>query len=50
MQTAIDFMKQAGVRLVEVATGGDVGHRPARRVYEKAGFVALPLVRYYKVL
>ena len=50
VQTAIDFMQQAGVRLAEVATGGDAGHLPARRVYEKVGFVALPLVRYYKVL
>jgi GNAT superfamily N-acetyltransferase len=50
MQTAIDFMRREGVRLAEVGTGGDIGHLPARRTYEKAGFVALPLVRYYKAL
>ena len=33
--------------LAVVGTGGDLGHAPARRVYEKAGFVGLPLVRYY---
>lgn len=28
----------------------DPGHAPARRAYEKAGFMALPLVRYYRAL
>lgn len=50
MGVAIDFMRQAGVRVVEVATGGDPGHAAARRTYERAGFVALPLVRYYRAL
>ena len=43
-------MKDAGVKLAEVSTGGDVSHAPARRSYEKAGYAALPLVRYYKDL
>ncbi len=47
---ALDEMKQRGVRLAVVATGGDPGHAPARRTYEKAGYTALPLVRYYKAL
>ena len=38
------------VELVEVGTGGDEGHAPARRSYEKAGYTPLPLVRYYKRL
>jgi len=38
------------VGLAVVGTGGDPGHAPARRVYEKAGFVGLPLVRYYASL
>lgn len=25
----------------------EAGHAPARRVYEKAGFIGLPLIRYY---
>lgn len=49
-QFALDFMTEAGMELAEVGTGGDVSHAPARRSYEKAGFVALPLVRYYKDL
>jgi ribosomal protein S18 acetylase RimI-like enzyme len=44
---AVQQLRDAGVGLVEVGTGGDPGHAPARRVYEKAGFVGLPLVRYY---
>ncbi len=47
---ALDKMKVGGVKLAVVATGGDPGHAPARRSYEKAGYTALPLVRYYKDL
>jgi len=47
---ALDRMKESGVDLAEVGTGGDPGHAPARRSYEKAGYTALPLVRYYKAL
>jgi GNAT superfamily N-acetyltransferase len=47
---ALDKMKAEGVKLAVVATGGDPGHAPARRSYEKAGYTALPLVRYYKDL
>ncbi len=47
---ALERMKESGARLVVVGTGGDPGHAPARRSYEKAGYTALPLVRYYKIL
>lgn len=47
---ALDQMRRAGMTLATVATGGDASHAAARRSYEKAGFVALPLVRYYKAL
>ena len=47
---ALEKMKESGVRLAVVGTGGDPGHAPARRSYEKAGYTALPLVRYYKAL
>jgi hypothetical protein len=33
-----------------VEAGGDTGHAPARRVYEKAGYQALPAVRFFKAL
>jgi ribosomal protein S18 acetylase RimI-like enzyme len=47
---AVEAMRQAGLRLAVVATGGDPGHAPARAAYEKAGFTGLPLVRYYQAL
>jgi ribosomal protein S18 acetylase RimI-like enzyme len=47
---ALDRMSAAGIKLAVVGTGGDEGHAPARRSYEKAGYTALPLVRYYKDL
>ena len=34
----IEKMKQAGMRVATVGTGGDPSHAPARRAYEKAGF------------
>ena len=43
-------MKASGMKIAVVGTGGDPGHAPARRSYEKAGFTPLPLVRYYKAL
>ena len=44
---AVQQLRDTGVRLAVVGTGGDPGHAPARRVYQKAGFIGLPLVRYY---
>jgi len=38
IEFALERMREAGVRVVAVATGGDPGHAPARRAYEKAGF------------
>ena len=47
---ALQKMKESGIKLAVVSTGGDESHAPARRSYEKAGYTALPLVRYYKDL
>jgi GNAT superfamily N-acetyltransferase len=47
---ALEKMQAAGMRIAEVGTGGEEGHAPARRSYEKAGYRPLPLVRYYKAL
>ena len=44
---ALDRMKESGMRLASVETGGDPGHAPARRSYEKAGYTALPIIRYF---
>ncbi|MHA7871449.1 MAG: GNAT family N-acetyltransferase [Hyphococcus sp.] len=48
---AFDLMREAGMTVATVSTGGDPSHAPARRAYEKAGFsVGLPSVYYYRTL
>ena len=47
---ALERMKESGTKLAHVDTGGDAAHAPARRSYEKAGYVPMPLVRYFKNL
>jgi ribosomal protein S18 acetylase RimI-like enzyme len=49
-QLALEQLREAGMTLVEVGTGGDEGHAPARRAYEKAGYTAFPQVRYFQRL
>jgi ribosomal protein S18 acetylase RimI-like enzyme len=47
---ALDWMKDAGMSVAMVETGGDPGHAPARRTYEKLGFGLLSIARYFKKL
>ena len=47
---ALERMKESGTKLTHADTGGDPAHAPARRSYEKAGYVPMPLVRYFKNL
>ncbi len=47
---ALDRLKEAGMTVAMVETGGDPGHAAARRTYEKAGYVHLPIARYFKNL
>lgn len=47
---ALDRLKDAGMTVAMVETGGDPGHAAARRTYEKAGYVHLPVARYFKNL
>lgn len=49
-EAALNAMRTAGVKLAIVETGGDDGHAPARKAYEKAGYTGLPIVRYFKDL
>ena len=49
-QRALGLMKAAGMKLAVVGTGGDEGHAPARRSYEKAGFTPIPQVWYCQAL
>ncbi len=50
MEFALTWMKEAGMSIAMVDTGGDDGHAPARRTYEKMGFGLLPIARYFKKL
>jgi len=50
MEFALAWMKDAGMSIAMVETGGDPGHAPARRTYEKLGFRLLPIARYFKKL
>jgi GNAT superfamily N-acetyltransferase len=47
---ALDMLRDAGMKVAMVETGGDPGHAAARRTYEKAGYVLLPIARYFKYL
>ena len=47
---ALEEMAQRGMTMAKVETGGDDAHAPARRAYERAGYTALPVVRYFKEL
>lgn len=48
---AVERMKESGMRVATVRTGGDPSHAPARRAYEKAGFgPAIESVYLYKLL
>ena len=43
----IHIMKEEEIKFVEVGTGGDDSHLPARKAYESCGFTQLPLAKYY---
>ena len=47
---ALMKMREAGMKLVIVGTGGDESHAPARKAYEKVGFRPLPTVWYAMAL
>ncbi len=47
---ATDWIREQGLSLAYISTGGDVGHAPARRTYEKSGYTAVPSVHYFKTL
>ena len=47
---ALNWMKDAGMAVAMVETGGDPGHAPARHTYEKMGFGLFPVARYFKKL
>jgi GNAT superfamily N-acetyltransferase len=50
IEFALAWMKDAGMSIAMVETGGDPGHAPARRTYEKLGFGLWSVARYFKKL
>lgn len=47
---ATAWLREAGMRVAVIGTGGDPGHAPARRVYEQAGYRLMPAAQYFRVL
>lgn len=48
---ALAGMRDAGMRVATVGTGGDASHAPARRAYQKAGFgPSIPGIYMYRAL
>lgn len=50
MDHSLRHMRDCGMDIAAVGTGGDAGHAPARAVYETMSFTALPGVRYLRLL
>lgn len=50
MDHAMAAMRQAGMTIVMVETGGDPGHAASRATYERAGFERWPVARYFRQL
>ena len=47
---AFAALRQAGAEVVEIGTGGDPFHAPARALYEKLGCTPVPVTVYYRRL
>ena len=47
---SLEHMREHGMDIAALGTGGDPGHAPARAAYEALAFTALPGVRYLKLL
>lgn len=47
---ALDHMRESGMDIAVVETGGDAGHAPAREAYTAAGFALLPIARYFQLI
>ena len=47
---ATAYLRDAGMRVAVIGTGGDPGHAPARALYERAGYSLMPAAQYFKAL
>ena len=50
MNRCVEHMRDNGMDIAAVGTGGDSGHAPARALYEALDYVPMPGVRYLKLL
>jgi len=49
-ECAFGEMRALGAEVVEIGTGADPFHAPARALYERLGCTQLPIAVYYKQL
>ena len=49
-EVATDWIRESGMPVAFISTGGDPGHAPARRTYAKAGYRELPIAYCFKTL
>jgi ribosomal protein S18 acetylase RimI-like enzyme len=49
-RAALVRLKERGVTVVHIGTGGDDFHAPARRLYESLGFTGYPVVDYTRAI
>jgi hypothetical protein len=47
---ATAWLRDGGMRIAVIGTGGDPGHAPARRLYAQAAYTPHARSQYYKVL
>lgn len=47
---AAAWLREQGMRVVMIGTGGDPGHAPARRLYDRLGYRLFPSAQYFRVL
>jgi GNAT superfamily N-acetyltransferase len=47
---AEEWLRQQGMTVVFIGTGGDPGHAPARRLYASLGYRPFPVIQHYKRL
>ncbi|MEO8477308.1 MAG: GNAT family N-acetyltransferase [Actinomycetota bacterium] len=49
-ELAFEDMKEPGIHVVEIGTGGDAFHAPARALYHSLGCTPFPVAVYFKEL
>jgi GNAT superfamily N-acetyltransferase len=47
---ATAWLREQGMRVAMINTGGDPGHEPARRTYDRLGFRSFPNALYFRAL